>query len=127
MVVFDYLGNGYREVILPLANENELVRRAICVVAAHHLANDFVELKQAAAVGQMSIISKLRRDAAELGENQVFNIYSWVTILILLVGETITGGQDFVYLLEMLMCLEKCFSIKPGLPSHKFLLQQTQM
>jgi hypothetical protein len=77
----------------------------------------------------MNIISRLRRDAAILPSNELFNVSTWATILVLLVGETITGGNDFVYLLEMLRCVTRNGGEGAGISSsvRQFLIQQTKM
>ena len=40
MVVLDTIPNGYRDIILPMALEDEVLRRAIGVVAAQHLGRE---------------------------------------------------------------------------------------
>jgi hypothetical protein len=129
MVVLDPQSNGYCDIILPIAYESPILQSAVSVVAAFHLSAEIPELQHAAEVGQMNIISRLRHDAASLPSNQVFNASTWATILVLLVGETITGGNDFVYLLEVLRCLTQGDGKEMGIsPStRRFLMQQTKM
>jgi hypothetical protein len=129
MVVFDGNFNGYRDIILPLALQDDVLRRVVSVTAAQHIMEDVPVLKKPAAAGQLAIVSKLRRDSFELPSTRLFSTSTWATILILLVGETITGENNFGFLLEMLMFISN--ACEPGLdmPSevHKFLMQQTKM
>jgi hypothetical protein len=130
MVVYDRVSNGYRDIILPLACENALVGRAVSVVAAFHLAAKVPHLQAVAEAGQLAIISKLRRDSLRAQQpEQLFSLSAWATILVLLVGETVTGGNDYIYLTEMLMCMTMSANRSPmGSRSlEDFILKQTKM
>lgn len=129
MVVLDTEFNGYRDIILPMACGDGVVQRAVSVVSAFHLAATLPELQLPADVGQMNIISRLRRDASVLPSNELFNVSTWATILVLLVGETVTGGNDFIYLLEMLRCVTQSSVDKIGISAsvRQFFIQQTRM
>lgn len=129
MVVLDFAGNGYRDIILPLAMHDDVLRRAVSVVAAFHLAQKAPQLRQAALAGHQAIVEKLRRDSLLLGPEQLFTPYTWATIVVLLVGETITGADNYVYLLEMLTCLRQAPEAVEALPSslREFFLQQVKM
>ncbi|KAH6684975.1 hypothetical protein F5X68DRAFT_171425 [Plectosphaerella plurivora] len=129
MVVLDFAGNGYRDIILPLAMQDDVLRRAVSVVAAFHLAQKAPQLRQAAIAGHQAIVEKLRRDSLLLGPGQLFTPYTWATIVVLLVGETITGADNYVYLLEMLTCLRQSPEAIETLPSslREFFLQQVKM
>ncbi|CBY01031.1 similar to C6 zinc finger domain containing protein [Plenodomus lingam JN3] len=105
MVVFDTVPNGYREFILPMAVENDVLRRAVGVVAAQHLSREQPELADAAEAGRSAIISRLRRESLYSPADQVFNAYTWATLIVLLVGETVTGSADYSFLVHMLLCL----------------------
>ncbi|RFU34433.1 hypothetical protein B7463_g1954, partial [Scytalidium lignicola] len=129
MVVLDFISNGYRDIILPLASQDPMVGRAVSVVAAFHLSSKLPYLRQAADAGQLAIISKLRRDSQQLKPQELFNISTWATILVLLVGETITGADNYVYLLEMLMHMVQCVGFERAVPVavRDFFMQQTKM
>ena len=129
MVVLDSISNGYRHILLPLALQDEVVHRAVSVVAAHHLAERNPKLRGPAATGQMAIISRLRRDACRSSWRDLCTVSTWATILILLVGETVTGGSDFVYLLVMLRCLIEQTGTGCHLPEEvrRFFSQQAKM
>lgn len=130
MVVLDNISNGYRDLILPMACEDEVLRRAIGVVAAHHLGQKRPDLQNVAETGRSAVISRLRRDALQAPPERVFNMYTWATLIVLLVGETVTGSGEYGYLLQMLLCLSRSRSNQPkdGASSvENFLVQQTHM
>ncbi|KAH8817330.1 hypothetical protein F5884DRAFT_779084 [Xylogone sp. PMI_703] len=129
MVVLDFISNGYRDIILPLACQDPVVGRAVSVVAAFHLSAKVPSLRQSAEAGQLAIISKLRRDSLQLKPHELFNISTWATILVLLVGETITGADNYRYLLEMLMHMVQCTGFEHAVPAavRDFFVQQTKM
>ncbi|KAH4812866.1 hypothetical protein HBI73_035310 [Parastagonospora nodorum] len=105
MVIVDTAANGYREIILPMALEDEVLRRAVGVVAAQHLSRERPDMQQAAEAGRAAIISRLRKDASSATPEQVFNKFTWATLVVLLVGETVTGSADYSFLVQMLLCL----------------------
>ncbi|UPL01428.1 hypothetical protein LCI18_012362 [Fusarium solani-melongenae] len=129
MVVLDSLSNGYRDIILPLACQDEVLERAVSVVSAFHLAQKAPGLRPAAEAGHHAIVTKLRRDSLKLTPEQLFNPYTLATILVLLVGETITGADNYTYLLEMLNCLAQSPESIAALPRslREFFLQQIKM
>ncbi|KPM41884.1 hypothetical protein AK830_g4662 [Neonectria ditissima] len=129
MVVLDTMSNGYKDIIVPLARQDECLGRAVAVVAAFHLAQRAPEMRQAAEAGHQAIIDKLRRDAVQLRLGQVFNPFTLATILVLLVGETITGASNYGYLLEMLACLTQSPETIQALPPalRDFFWQQVKM
>nr|RBQ92552.1 hypothetical protein FVER53263_00222 [Fusarium verticillioides] len=131
MVVLDSFSfsNGYRDIILPLAQQDENLAQAVSVVSAFHLGQMDPRLQRIAEAGHQAIVQKLRRDSLQLSPEQLFNPYILATILVLLVGETITGADNYTYLLEMLNCLTQYpdwISMLP--PSLKdFFFQQIKM
>lgn len=126
MVVLD-IANGYREILLPLACEDELLQRAVGVVAAQHLALYQPSYQEIADKGRASIISRLRRDSLGASPERVFNVSTWATLIVLLVGETITGSSEYGYLLQSLLCLaQNIAQIEPS-AARDFLTQQTHM
>lgn len=105
MVVFDDDTNGYRSLVLPMALEDDLLRRAVGVVAAQHLSRQRPELQAAAEAGRSAVISRLRNDSLQHSEDRVFNKFTWATLLVLLVGETVTGSADYGFFVQMLLSL----------------------
>jgi hypothetical protein len=129
MVVFDNGFNGYRNFLLPLAYEDDLVQRTVSVVAAFHLSSTQPDLLPLAETGRSEIIKRLRTDAFAGESSKVFSMSTWATIILLLVGETVTGSQDFVHLYHMLTNLlshDRLSEAEPS-PERKFLLQQSRM
>lgn len=129
MVVVDHRSNGYRNILLPLASQDSLVQRAVSVVAALHLGEKQSQLFQAAEEGRSAIIQHLRRDASCNKYDKVFSLSTWATIILLLVGETVTGDHEFVYLYSMLQSVLGCSEYLTNLfpDAGHFLLQQSQM
>jgi hypothetical protein len=129
MVVLDSNSNGYRDVILPLACHDENLAQAVSVVSAFHLGQKDRRLQHVAETGHQAIVQKLRRDSLQLSPEQLFNPYILATILVLLVGETITGADNYTYLLEMLNCLTSYPDWITMLPPSlkEFFLQQIKM
>ncbi|KAH7356371.1 fungal-specific transcription factor domain-containing protein [Pyrenochaeta sp. MPI-SDFR-AT-0127] len=105
MVILDDNSNGYRSLILPMAFEDDVLRRAVRVVAAQHLSRERPELKDEAEAERTAIISSLRRNALGCSADKVFNKFTWATVIVLLVGETVTGSADYRFLVQMLLCL----------------------
>jgi hypothetical protein len=126
MVILDKVSNGYREFILPMALQDEVLCRAVTVVAAQHLSQGNPALELAAEKGRTAVISRLRRDASL--ESRVFNEFTWATLIVLLVGETVTGNADYSFLVQMLLCLSSnnVISTKES-PITQFLRTQTHM
>ncbi|KAI5195538.1 hypothetical protein E4T39_08165 [Aureobasidium subglaciale] len=129
MVIFDDASNGYRNFLLPLAYEDDLVQRAVSVTAAFHLSTTRPDLLPIAEEGRSAIIQRLRADAFADDSNKVFSMSTWATIILLLVGETVTGSQDFVHLYPMLTNLlsNRGLLAVGSSPERKFLLQQSRM
>ncbi|KAJ5375253.1 hypothetical protein N7517_007259 [Penicillium concentricum] len=125
MVVLDQVSNGYRDILLPLACEDELVQCAVGVVAAQHLALNNPFYQSIADRGRAALISRLCRDSTS--PDRVFNTSTWATLIVLLVGETITGSSEYGHLLRTLMCLvQNADQIAPS-SACRFLSQQTHM
>lgn len=104
-VANDTDNNGYRDLILPLAHSDPLVQRAVLVVSALHLGNHQAQLRHQAEMGRAAILTRLRQDVVSGRAEDVLNVSTWATLLILLVGETVTGSSDFVHLFSMLRSL----------------------
>lgn len=130
MVVIDGVGNGYRNVILSMACNDDLLGRAVGVVAAQHLGLTQPGARDAARRGRTAVIEKLRRDAAVAtnAPQLVFTPSTWATLLILLVGETVTGGEEFEQLFRMLVAAAQNCDLSTVPPMLRdFLLKQTHM
>lgn len=129
MVVLDFNANGYRQIILPLATQDPMVSQAVGVVSAFHLSQAVPSLRMDAELNQQRVLSKLRESALLSKPDQFFKLSTWVTILVLLVGDTITGSKNYVYLLDLLSQLSDVALSDKSLPESvkQFVAQQTQM
>ncbi|KAL2209440.1 hypothetical protein CC79DRAFT_1396337 [Sarocladium strictum] len=130
MVIYDWGTNGYRDIILPIAHQDETVSRAVCAVSAFHLGAGAGDMLATAEATQQAVFTKLVRDSMEMNPRRVFSLSTWAAIVVLLVGDTITGSTNYILLLEMLRHLVK--SIPEGdsaMPENArtFLTQQTRM
>lgn len=127
MVVLDNISNGYREILLPLACQDELLQQSICAVAAQHLALRQPRFRRFAESGRAAIISRLRRDAFQEPTERLFSASTWATLIVLLVGETITASPEYAHLLQMLFCMAGNTPDMTMNSVNQFLTQQTHM
>ncbi|UNI19374.1 hypothetical protein JDV02_005560 [Purpureocillium takamizusanense] len=129
MVVFDYAGNGYRQIILPLACQDPMVEQAVSTVAAFHLAREAPNMREAAELAQQAVLTRLYRQSLSLDSKHLFDIAAWATILALLVGDTITGSKNYIRLLGLLSFLAKLSESATSLSSttKAFISEQTRM
>lgn len=125
MVVLDSISNGYRDHLLPLACEDEMLQRTVSIVAAQHLALQQPHFHDFAESGRAAIISQLRRESSS--PERVLNLSTWATLVVLLVGETITGSPEYNHLLRTLICLAPHTHQITSTPAAQFLTQQTHM
>ncbi|RAL13387.1 Zn(II)2Cys6 transcription factor [Aspergillus homomorphus CBS 101889] len=126
MVLID-ISNGYRDFILPMACQDEVLQRAVAVVAAQHVGIRQPALQAAAEANRSAIISRLLRASHVASPDLVFNPSTWATLLVLLVGETVTGDPEFRFLLQTLFTLAKNVKFSGHPQFHEFLVQQTDM
>jgi hypothetical protein len=125
MLLVDDSSNGYRHVLLPLAVEDPVIQRAVCVASMFHLSIQQPELKLIAEAGRAVIIAKLQQMAAV---GNVFTLSTWTTILLLLVGELVNGSDDVLTLYRMLMSFLGARGSNTDLSSISlFLRQQTDL
>lgn len=103
MVVIDDDHNGFRHLILPIACADELVMDAVLAVSAFHLSG---------TAGSQEFADPTRpytRAIRRLQERKYLSEYDlstkqflFVTIIVLLVGVTITGCSDFPIVFQLL-------------------------
>lgn len=129
MVVLDFSGNGYRKILLPLACESDMVQEAVAVVSAFHLSDEYPEMRMEAEARQHRILTQLRQLGSLPQPNQLLSLPSWATILVLLVGDTITGSNNYIYLLELLSHLGRVCAADKTLSADTkaFVSEQTKM
>ncbi|KAL4890264.1 fungal-specific transcription factor domain-containing protein [Aspergillus ambiguus] len=127
MVILDKISNGYRELLLPMACEDRVLERAISAVASQHIAGRCPTMRVEAESERAAVISCLRQDSLQSSADRVFNVSTWATLIVLLVGETITGSSEYRYLLHTLTCLAENISQVEYTAANSFLTQQTHM
>ena len=131
MVVFDNGFNGYRDVLLQLAYTDELVQRAVCVCSAFYLGLRNPALYEIAEKGRSAIITALSNQmmSKQPANAKVFNMSTVATVLLLLVGETVTGSDEFSPLYKMLAALAQSNDTFEGatVTSRGFFQQQINM
>ncbi|PYH31595.1 Zn(II)2Cys6 transcription factor [Aspergillus neoniger CBS 115656] len=126
MVVLD-ISNGYRDIILPMAFEDSLLQQAVAVVAAQHLGSRHPSCRAATESSRSAIISRLRRDSLLGSPDLVFNSSTWATLIVLLVGETVTGSSEYSHLLRTLLTLAQNMKSVGNTELRDFLTKQTDM
>lgn len=126
MVVLD-ISNGYRDIILPMAFEDSLLQQAVAVVAAQHLGSRHPSCRAATESSRSAIISRLRRDSQLGSPDLVFNSSTWATLIVLLVGETVTGSSEYSHLLRTLLTLAQNMRNVGNTELRDFLTKQTDM
>lgn len=129
MVVLDGKFNGYRDLILPMAYEDDLVKAAVSVVSMYHLAAQRPQLQHHADTGLQTIIQNLRHRADPVSSNaNLLDLSAWTTIIVLLTGETVTGGSNLPILFRLLQHLATAnTSVGQDSAMHSFLKEQTRM
>ena len=131
MVVFDNGFNGYRDVLLQLAFTDDLVQRAVCVCSAFYLGLRNPALYEIAEKGRSAIITALSNQmmSKQPANANVFNMSTVATVLLLLVGETVTGSDEFSPLYKMLAALAQSNDTFEGatVTSRGFFQQQINM
>ena len=131
MVVFDNGFNGDRDVLLQLAFTDDHVQRAVCVCSAFYLGLRNPALYEIAEKGRSAIITALSDQiiSQQPGSANVFNMSTVATVLLLLVGETVTGSDEFSALYKMLAALAQRDDTFEGatMTSRSFFQQQIKM
>lgn len=121
--------NGYKDFILPLSEQDEIVRNAAMAASSYHLGLRYPEWNSVALRYHTTAIKGLskRKDGKNIGKSIAYSNLS--TMLLLLIEEMITGkkGNDYKILLRMINSFVKSQggeeSIEQNLPG-KFLIQQ---
>ena len=128
-VVIDGNINGYRDILLPLAYENSLVRKAIEVTSEYHQSEQNPDLRRQADFRYIEVVQCLRRRAeANNSSCDLASMSVWATVVILLLVETLSGETNLPYLLKMLRYVAKANdSASQVSPLGSFLSEQTRM
>lgn len=126
MVLFDDETNGYRHHILPIAYNELLVQKAVCIASAFHLSSQRPQLRAPAEIVRASLIRKLSEASAvspDLSET------TWATLVLLIVADLVIGHEDVSTLYKLLtVFLEARGPLKePATQLEKFLYFQSCM
>ncbi len=122
---FNLIFNGYRDLILPMTEQDETVRNAIMATSASHLSLHHKEWSAAACKYRMAAIHGLNQRTNPSSAHP-----SLATMVILLIEEMIAVRTDFPILLRMIRSFvemqggpETLETTKPT-PLGRFLMQQ---
>ena len=127
MVALTIICNGYRDFILPLSEEDGVVRNAVMAAAARHLALHHSEWNAPAFKYHMAAIQGLVQRADRDDDLEGSIAYSNLsTMVVLLIEEMITGMKDYRILLRMVQSFVKSQGeAKVGKrPLGRFLMQE---
>lgn len=121
--------NGYRDFILPLSEQDAIVRNAAMAASSYHLGLRHPEWNSATLRYHMAAIEDLSKRKDGRNIDRLITHSNLSTMLLLLIEEMITGkkGKDYKILLRMI----KSFVMSQGgeesieqSPPGKFLIQQ---
>lgn len=110
MVAVDGLHNGWRHLVLPFAQHDELVMNAVLTVSAFHVHMNLLGPNSAQFPGDVPDPHELYRHVI-CGLKQQRELTTCdttkkqsvlMTILVLIVGTMVTGQSDFPFLFRML-------------------------
>lgn len=127
MVILDGMNNGYRNLILPFAVQDKLVRQAVTSIAGLQLAHTCPDMRRAAEMSRAEVIKQLKQSSMASGADRAFNISSWIILLVLLMGELARGGDHYSYLLRMMRSIKRHGVVDPNPELVRFLSLQTDM
>ena len=129
MVALTIICNGYRDFILPLSEEDVVVRNAVMAAAARHLALRHSEWNGPAFKYHMAAIQGLIQRVngdADNGLDGSIAYSNLSTMVVLLIEEMITGMKDYRILLRMVQSFVKSqgeAKVRKK-PLGKFLMQE---
>lgn len=119
--------NGYRDILLPFSEQDPMIRDSILAASASHLSNQYPD-------SRWSAIARKYHMAAIHGLNQQSHNYTaadtfsnLATMVILLVEEMVSVGEDFIILLRMVrsfVCSRGGDKTIEEEPMGRFLIQQ---
>lgn len=127
MVILDGQHNGYRNFILPLAARNSMVQKAVSSVSGFHLWRNNPELRATADISRAEVIQQMKMTSVASNAEQVLSASTWATLLVLLIGELILGGDHHVFLLRMMCSLRASGIRENNSDLLEFLHRQTDL
>ncbi|CAG8150661.1 unnamed protein product [Penicillium salamii] len=124
MVAID-IKNGYRDILLPLSEHDEITRNAMIAASASHLSHQHPDSKwlSVARKHHTAAIKGLQRDGST-GANTFSDL---ATMVILLIEEMVSVGEDYIILLRMVrsfVCSRGGDKKIEQSPIGRFLIQQ---
>jgi hypothetical protein len=129
MVAIDDDSNGYRVLLLPIAETDALVMNAVLSASAYHLSSKSRNLLQVGQWSRMATIQGLLRRGDLATNDSMTNSFNIATILVLLVIEMIMGSSDFLIIFTMLKAELDALGGERFLGTNalgKFLIRQTR-
>ncbi|KAI8960499.1 fungal-specific transcription factor domain-containing protein [Daldinia sp. FL1419] len=99
MVLFDDEANGYRHYILPVAYNEPLVQKAVCIASAFHLSAQKPRLRAPAEIVRASLICKLTEASISSPD---LSATTWATLVLLIVADLVIGHEDVLTLYNLL-------------------------
>ena len=103
MVVMDKFDNGYRQFLLPLATRDPKVMAAVKSCTAAHVAEREPQFAATAQRCHAIAVQQLVRHSKEVPSDRDTDHSAAAALLVLLVGQMISGGTDFPALHRMLL------------------------
>lgn len=129
--MLDDENNGYRNLILPFALQDELVRMAVTSITRCRLSRAAgrpeAETRAAAEMSRAKVIEKLMQQSAASEAANVFTVSSWMAVLVLFIGELVLGGDQYEYLLRMMCSMKRHGVAEPNPILVQFLDKQTEL
>lgn len=131
MVAINFVFNGYRDMVLPISEQETTLRNAIMAASASHMTWKNSSWKSRATKYHMKAIQGLKkRDKTQFPkENERDRDISLCTMVILLIEDMIIVGPDFHLLLEMVKTFIQSEGGENNIeknPLGKFLMQQVR-
>ncbi|XXG97046.1 mRNA 3' end processing factor [Hypoxylon texense] len=99
MVLFDDEANGYRHHLLPLAHNEPIVEKAVCIASAFHLSSRQPRLRAPAEVVRDNLIREL--SVASVVQPNLSES-TWATLILLIVADLVAGHEDVSTLYDLL-------------------------
>ncbi|KAL2402886.1 hypothetical protein ABEF95_014676 [Exophiala dermatitidis] len=128
MQAIDDSRNGYRALILPIAESDALVLNAVLAASAYHVSQKISSmLPTARRMYTVTIRSLIQRAKPKTGNEPNLDEHSILTIFVLLISAMITGEPDFKLIFGMLKSTLQAIGDETVLGSSdlgQFLLRQ---
>lgn len=128
MAAINTVFNGYRDLILPMSELDDVVRHSIMAASASHISLQYPEFKTVATNYHMATIKGLNQRLDSDKSDHSLTYSSISTMVLLLVEEMITAGtRDFHILLRMVKSFIEAHGGEEKIeqtPLGRFLVQQ---